>query len=419
MVASGTVGMYNRMAIDMVFLEITVNRCFFIGGKRATNLSRVRFTHLCVLSTLLLSCIGYAEDGICLFDHEGDREHINRTIDQFMVKFKVPGLSIALSKDGELMLSKGYGYANREEHVPVTPSHRFRVASVAKPITSIAIMKLVEEGKLNLDDLVFGEQGILAYEFHTTDPYVITVTVRHLLEHSAGREWSNSKNDPMFMKTGLNHTELIQWVLDHRTLDRAPGSSYAYSNFGYCVLGRVIEKVAGVPYSAFVKGLLAEHGITSLAIATNEPAEMEVTYYAQQDRSPYSMPISRMDSHGGWIATAEDLVRMIQRVDGRESSADILTSSTITVMTRPSSNTPHYASGWSVNEHDNWWHMGSLPGTASVIVRAHQNMCWAVLVNTRSQDKAFLSDLDALTWKVIRGVQTGPSQVECAKTEDR
>ncbi len=379
---------------------------FLMGDKRTIDTRGNLFACICFVTVLLLSCTGYADYGTCLFDSSTDVQHVNATIRQFMDKYDVPGLSIALGRGGELLLAQGYGFADREGQVPVTPSHRFRIASVSKPITAIAVMKLMEEGKLALDECVFGKQGILAREFHTTDPCVTTVTVRHLLEHRAGREWSNSGNDPMFMKTGLNHNELIQWGLDHRTLAQAPGSVYAYSNFGYCVLGRVIEKVTGVPYSAFVKGLLAEHGITSLAIATNEPAEMEVTYYAQQDRSPYSMPISRMDSHGGWLATAEDLIRMIRRVDGREPPADMLTASTIATMTRPSPNNPHYALGWSVNEHNNWWHMGSLPGTASVLVRAHHNMCWAVLVNTRSQDKDFLSDLDALTWEVIRGIQT-------------
>jgi CubicO group peptidase (beta-lactamase class C family) len=109
----------------------------------------------------------------------------------------------------------------------------------------------------------------------------------------------------MFMNGGMNHAELIEWTLHNRPLDYPPGEKYAYSNFGYCVLGRVIEKIANQPYATFVSNaVLKRCGINDMAIGGNTLAErrpQEAKYYGQGD-NPYGMNIARMDSHGGWIA---------------------------------------------------------------------------------------------------------------------
>jgi len=189
-------------------------------------------------------------------------------------------------------------------------------------------------------------------------------------------------------------------------LKNAPGKTYSYSNLGFCILGRVIEKITKKEFSTYVKECMSEHDIDSFEIATNKRSKggMEVTYYSQEKSSPYDMPISRMDSHGGWIATSKDLVKLLLRVDGKSKPKDFLSGNTVRVMTRPSENNPNYALGWSVNKNNNWWHNGSLPGTASIMVRTNNDMCWAVLVNTRVLGNQFLSDLDSLTWNIVRKV---------------
>jgi len=99
------------------------------------------------------------------------------------------------------------------------------------------------------------------------------ITVEDLLTHTSGG-WSNSKADPMFMNLGMNHAQLIEWTLRSRPLDHSPGQQYAYSNFGYCVLGRVIEKVTGQPYAAFVRNsVLKRCGINDMTIAGNTVAQ--------------------------------------------------------------------------------------------------------------------------------------------------
>ncbi len=105
-----------------------------------------------------------------------------------------------------------------------------RLASLAKPITAVAIMRLVETGRLALGQRVFGAGALLGTRYGTK-PYTAalqSITLRHLLEHTAGG-WPNDATDPMFTNPTMNHAQLITWVLDNRPLQFAPGTRHMYS----------------------------------------------------------------------------------------------------------------------------------------------------------------------------------------------
>jgi CubicO group peptidase (beta-lactamase class C family) len=175
----------------------------------------------------------------------------------FMQQYDVPGLSVAVGRAGTLVYEDAFGFADLEKREAVSPMHLFRIASVSKPITSVAIFSLIEEGRIRLTDRIFGPDAITGSDYEMPPyrldrPRVDDITVEHLLTHTAGA-WRNSADDPMFMNLEMNHSQLIQWTLRNRPLDHSPGQNIAYSNFGYCVLGRVIEKVTGQPYAAYVR----------------------------------------------------------------------------------------------------------------------------------------------------------------------
>ncbi|MEL6106807.1 MAG: serine hydrolase domain-containing protein [Planctomycetota bacterium] len=344
-----------------------------------------------------------------------DREHIESTIRRFMTEFDVPGLSIAMSKDGRLVLARGFGFADKANETPMTANHRFRIASVSKPITSIAIHTLIQEGKLKYDDKVFGPDSLLGDDFGQPDPSssLDEITLEHLLTHTVG-SWGNRRNDPMFLWPQLDHRELITWTIANQPLQVAPGSKYAYSNFGYCLAGRFIEKATGETYRDYVKRKIGDPiGATSLEIAGNRLSDRlkdEVLYYGDGDENPYGFNASRLDAHGGWVASPTDLVRLALHYDGFSSPSDRLTSAVLEGMVSPSQANANYAKGWNVNRFNNWWHMGSLPGTGAILVRASNGHCWAVLVNTRSKKEGFFSALDKLPWKILRGVKNWPAE---------
>jgi len=326
----------------------------------------------------------------------------------FMQKYAVPGLSIAIGHADKLVYEQAFGWADREAREPVSPQHLFRIASISKPITSVAIFSLIEEGRLGLSDRVFGPGAITGTDYGRPPygPHIQDITVEHLLTHTAGG-WSNHHADPMFMNPGMNHAELIASTLRNRPLDYPPGQHHDYSNFGYCVLGRVIEKITRQPYAKYVHGaVLRRCGINDMAIAGNTLGQRharEVKYY-EQGEDPYGMNVKRMDSHGGWIARPADLVQFFSHVSGFSSPANILQPQTIKVMTTAPAANAGYAKGWAINK-GNWWHNGSLPGTSSIAVRTRSGFCWAAFTNTRRGHSSLGGDLDRLVWAMAREVK--------------
>jgi hypothetical protein len=166
--------------------------------------------------------------------------------------------------------------------------------------------------------------------------------------------------------------------------------------------------VTGQLYETYVRDVILRRcGIEDMQIAGNTLADRqsgEVRYYAQNDDDPYGMNVTRMDSHGGWIAPPVDLVRFAMHVDGFATTPNILSPSMLQVMTSPTQANPGYAKGWAVNRYGNWWHAGSLPGTATILVRTHSGFCWAALTNTRRPHSGMEGDLDRLVWIMARKV---------------
>ena len=365
--------------------------------------------------------IGAGAAPLCMISSRGDatdveapsptaaeRRAMTGVAEQFRQKFGIPGLSVAISRHGRLVYREAFGLADVEAGEAATPSHLFRIASVTKPITSTAIYLLVEQGKVNLDDKVFAPGGWLrSYCGDNPSARLQEITVHHLLTHTSGG-WPNDSTDPMFRDPSISRDDLISWTLANQPPANAPGTQWAYSNFGYCLLGRVIERTSAMPYAEFVtRRVLRPSDVTAMRIAGNtraDRAQGEVAYYGQPDGRPYGMNVARMDSHGGWIASATDLVNFVMHVDGFDDARSLLLPRTIQAMTStvPASAGSRYASGWAVNGAPNWWHIGSLPGTTAIVVRTASGLCWAALANARSpgSDRA----IDRMMWDLARAV---------------
>jgi CubicO group peptidase (beta-lactamase class C family) len=339
-------------------------------------------------------------------------------VEAVMQNCDIPGLSLAVAKDGRLVHAAGYGAADKATGDKVTPASLFRIASLSKQITSVAVMRLIEDGRLQLSDTVFGKGGVLEPMFGTDRTFgtnITKITLQHLLEHTSGG-WptaNGNQDDPMFYADPTrSQKDLISDELGKDVTE--PGTVYAYSNFGYCVLGRVIEQVSGQPYAAFVSDrVLSPCGISDMRIAGNTVAERrpgEVTYYdgglaARGITDPYKVPVARMDAHGGWLATPTDLLRLLVRVDGFATVPDLLRADTITTMTTPSaaSGTARYAKGWTVTEDGTWLHNGNLPGSESWQMRTADGYCFVVLTNTARRTPAYKDTTSStmdLLWRI-------------------
>jgi CubicO group peptidase (beta-lactamase class C family) len=304
----------------------------------------------------------------------------------------------------------------------VTPQHRFRIASISKTITATGIFTLIESGKLRLDSYVFGPDSVLGADY-PTPPSVQSlmkadaprsfneqITIEHLLTHTTGT-WPHGAPDPLRRNPEMTHRQLIAWTLEHMALTTAPGQTFAYSNFGYCILGRVIEKLTGQPYERYIKdNILKRCGITGMQIAKNARADRavnEVRYYnigATYD--PYRRDVARLDSCGGWIGTPSDLTNFFVHIDGFKDTDQLLSDSTLRAMTTPSAANPRYAKGLFIDRRDgrdNWWHDGLLDGTTTVSARTGGDFCWSAFTNAGGANN-FTRGLGQLMWNMTRVV---------------
>jgi len=295
-------------------------------------------------------------------------------------QWSVPGAALAVVKGGRLVLARGYGLGDLEQGTAAEPDDLFRIASVSKPVTRSAIFRLRNEGKLALTDKAFDHLASLKPN-QLADSRINDITIQHLLDHTGGWDIDKLGFDPMFYSDQVasalgtsrpsSCSNVIRYMLGNHALNYTPGMTYAYSNFGYCILGRIVETVSGQTYENYVRQMILNPtGITGMRIGRTLLSGRfpgEVKYYDRPLASlassvfpsgPNSVPwpyggfhLEAMDAHGGWIASAVDLARYALNA------------------------TPTPYSG-------NWAFEGSLPGTRSRVVRSG-DLIMAAVFNTR------------------------------------
>lgn len=343
-------------------------------------------------------------------------------IDNAMARFAsqqgIVGTSVGIVKDGQLIYAKGFGYTDQETQQEVQPYHLFRIGSISKLITAVAIMKLREEGQLNLEDKVFGEEGILNSRLYQDikDAKAYQIKVEHLLNHTAG--WSKRTfGDPMFIPLKIakemnapapaDLDTIIKFILS-KPMPYRPGTYYDYSNFGYSLLGKIIEEISGMPYEDYVqRNILYPLGITGMRLAKNrleEKLENEVSYYdfspnnmrlslygtGERVLTAYSFNIEALGAAGGWLATSTDLLKFLVAVDGFKNTPDILSNESLLAMTNPGRSSRPY--GWrGITDSGTWWRTGTLAGTSAILKRLDNGISWVVLTNTSNRKSNYFN----------------------------
>jgi uncharacterized protein (TIGR03437 family) len=327
----------------------------------------------------------------------------------YLNRWNIRGGSLAVAKDGRLIFARGYGLADVEAGALVEPESLFRIGSVSKTLTAAGILTLVQEGRLGLDAKAFRLLDHLTPPLNTrSDPRLFEITVRQLLHHTGGfvkdKNGVANSNDPMRppmtdlasralgAPSPASPETIIRYMMG-LPLDFAPGTQYAYSSFGYCVLARIIEKVSGQPYAEYIQqAVLAPVGISRMRLGRTrlrDRAPNEVRYYADPmpisnsvyGDGPVEFPygafsMEAIDASGGWIASAMDLVRFASALDGVHRPA-LLEPETVRAMLSPpdplvwSGQDNYYGLGWFVRPatpEPYWWHFGGVPYCASSFV---------------------------------------------------
>ena len=322
-------------------------------------------------------------------EKQEDIPAIDDQVTSFLQKYGIPGASLAISKGGKLVYKKAFGVANKETNVPVTVDSRFRLASLSKTYTGVAIMKLVQDGKFKLDDTVFGEKALLGTTFGSKayPENFKKVTVRQLLQMTSGGFLTESNRDAIDSQQGLDNNAFFNWMMDNSKLAFEPGTNYRYVNTNFFIAGRIIEKFSGKSFINYVKeDLLKPLGDTSTELAKRSKAGAypnEVTYYGQGGLVgyEYGFNIERRDADGGIVTTATDVLRFVNAIDGFPSRPDILNTNSLNLLTTPSTANNSYACGiglWG----DIWYNYGTLPGTRTGFMRHKNGMAVVLLLNS-------------------------------------
>jgi CubicO group peptidase (beta-lactamase class C family) len=275
---------------------------------------------------------------------------LDTNMQSILLTYAIPGGSLAVVKDGRLVFTRGYGWADVENDEAFQPDSRCQIDSLTKTITAATMMKLVEDGKVSLDTPVFSLLNLQPphYAGAVFDSRWTNITVRHLLSHKAGWNRDTAMNplrstgfDPVFWPDyaardlGLSApptpTDIVRWMLG-KPLQTNPGSQFSYSSFGFVVAGRVIENITGQPFELAAEQLLAEAGITRVQLGANSPATRDIgealcylnpaitapagigSYFEPKPfdfNLPYAYPAIMFDAAGGLIASAMDYARFV------------------------------------------------------------------------------------------------------------
>ncbi|XP_045196482.2 uncharacterized protein LOC123551538 isoform X2 [Mercenaria mercenaria] len=352
----------------------------------------------------------------------------------FLREQGVPGASLCISLHGKPIYKQGYGISGCGELI--SSSSHFRIASISKILTAIAVLRLCEEGLLHLGQQVFGRNGIL-HRIKVTGQarmkQVKRIKVRDLLQHSSG--WDRDavgdhvfwyqKKEHLSKIDAWNNENLLTYILT-QSLSFPAGTRHSYSNLGYLVLGLVIEEIAGIPYEHYVKTVFRDIGVEDIYIGRTKQHKVhfqEVKYFNNKDPpvemsvfnvnevvAPQygSFPMENTGSYGGWVTCAQNLVTILDSLARMSDVPSVLTHQSFVEMIAA----PRYATG------DDWYglgldiedkgtsfgHTGAMEGTSTTVHHNQNGLTWAFLLNSWAKDM----DLDGLIKYALSSVQGLP-----------
>ncbi|HSJ04946.1 MAG TPA: serine hydrolase domain-containing protein, partial [Verrucomicrobium sp.] len=305
---------------------------------------------------------------------------VDAAIRKFMAEKGIGALTFAISKGGKILYDRAFGWSDADLKEPLQPGVKMRVASMTKPVVSATIRTFIAEGKLKMDDKVFTVLELDKFkEAKGCDKRWKDITIQQLLEHKGG--WDRDKSGDTVVRTrdimnlfNIKEEEVtplhaVKYGLT-LPLDFDPGERSAYSNYGYTVLARVIEKLSGKPMVEHWQDSVAKKsGSSSFSLSTSDvtnrqPGEIWYSYNPDygQKRVPLPLRIEAQDGAGALATTAADYCRFLEHywISGEPRNGD------------------GYA--YSFN--------GSLPGTTAICSQRLDGISYTAIANRRGAPKS-------------------------------
>lgn len=317
-------------------------------------------------------------------------EGIDRYIEEMMDKSKIPGMSVVIVNGSETVYQKGFGYADRDKDIPVTPETLFELGSTSKAFTGLAFLQLEQQGLVNRDESV---KTYLPWFETTYEGKPAEMQVKHLLHHTSGIPFHSIKDIPAAEdEAALERTVRTQIG---QQLDHQPGEKYEYATINYDILALIIQQVSGMSYEAYVQQhVLTPLGLDQTYLFRKDAAaqgELAPGYKLQMLRpAAYDAPMYRGNTPAGYIiSNTNDVAKWLKIQMGTLPEAEpfesvISASHEADRSVAPAGDGSSYAAGWSVYQDGEGMlaHAGGNPNYSTYFVlRPSEGLGVAVLAN--------------------------------------
>jgi CubicO group peptidase (beta-lactamase class C family) len=299
----------------------------------------------------------------------------------------VPGASVVVISGGRVVVRRAYGMADLERRVAATPETDYRLASVSKQFTAMAVMLLAEGGKLRYDEPV--------RDFVPELPAAArSATVRHLLNHTSGL-WDYEDLVPESRTAQLDDRDVLELLASKDSLYFSPGSQYRYSNSGYVLLGIIVARVSGMTFPEFLHTRIFRPlgmGATVAHVEGSDTVPRRAYGYSprggafvQTDQSVTSATLG----DGGIYTNVDDMTRWDQALDGGNTA--LVEAATLELATTPpqlpAGADTQYGFGWFVDRYrgeKRWRHTGETSGFRNAIQRFPGRRLTVIVLTNRS-----------------------------------
>lgn len=325
---------------------------------------------------------------LCAACATGSGRESRVTVDDLFAAYtgsSAPGASVVVIQDGRVVVRRAFGMADLERRVAATPETDYRLASVSKQFTAMAVMLLAKDGKLRFDRPV---RDVLPELPRAAQ----SVTIRHLLNHTSGL-WDYEDLIPESRTSQLDDGDVLALVASKDSLYFPAGTQYRYSNSGYVLLGMIVARVSGMSFPEFVRSrIFAPLGMSGTVahVAGSDTVPHRAFGYSprggtfvQTDQSVTSATLG----DGGIYTNVDDLVRWDQAL----ASTQLVDSATMVLATTPpelpASATTEYGFGWFVDTYrgeQRWRHTGETSGFHNAIMRFPGRRLTVIVLTNRS-----------------------------------
>lgn len=318
-----------------------------------------------------------------LFLNKRDQDTIEREATKFLKAQKLPGMSLVIANQGKIIFSKSYGYASVSRKINLEPKHKMSINNCTQVFTSMAIMKLLEEGKISLEDTVLGPGSVFEKEFPEVKKYEAMITVRHLLEQTAGTEWSSFSN--IRFLTGVNDLAKVKNYLSNVRIYRKPGQKVQNSRFAYYLLGRIIEKKSGKKYLEYLQETLKDHLESDISLLGDSNVK-DVALHYDEKMQPDTLGMGKydLDAKNSIVCSPHDFMNLLLSIDGLPVKKDVLSEQAVKIMHSRSPVSHNDGKGWVFTQEGdiiyNWFRTSS---SAAYKMRT-DGITWVFIANGRS-----------------------------------